>query len=79
MLDAFLADDFQTSPAEVAVYRTLAVRDLPAIVDLVVPEGSWDAVINGGSTKQVRGSLVVSDSRRFSPLGNQNIFSIKLF
>ncbi|KOS13134.1 hypothetical protein Malapachy_1534 [Malassezia pachydermatis] len=56
MLDAFLADDFQTSPAEVAVYRTLAVRDLPAIVDLVVPEGSWDAVINGGSTKQILSS-----------------------
>lgn len=57
MLDSFLADDFETSPAEVAVYRTLAVRDLPAIIDMVVPPDSWDAVLNITSTRQVCVSL----------------------
>lgn len=53
MLDAFLSDDFQTNPAEVAVYRTLAQRDLPLIIDLVVPSGRWDAVLNSASTRQI--------------------------
>lgn len=53
MLDAFLADDFETSPEEVAVYRKLAVRDLPGIIDMVVPPDSWDAVLNLTSTRQV--------------------------
>jgi len=52
MLDAFLADDFQNN-ADVAVYRALAMRDLEALVDMVVPTNSWDAVINVGSTRQV--------------------------
>lgn len=54
MLDSFLADDFETNPEEVAVYRTLATRDLPAIIDMVVPPDSWDAVLNITSTRQVR-------------------------
>lgn len=53
MLDSFLADDFETNPEEVAVYRTLATRDLPAIIDMVVPPDSWDAVLNITSTRQV--------------------------
>lgn len=54
MLDVFLTDDYHTNPDEVGVYRALAVRDLPALVDMVVPSDSWDAVINVGSTLQVR-------------------------
>lgn len=61
MLDAFLADDFQNN-SDVAVYRALAVRDLKALVDMVVPANSWDAVINAGSTRQVR-NLLDSDAR----------------
>lgn len=53
MLDSFLANDFQTNPEDVEVYRRLAARDLPSLVDMVVPTDSWDAVINAGSTRQV--------------------------
>ncbi|WFC98110.1 hypothetical protein MYAM1_000833 [Malassezia yamatoensis] len=53
MLNAFLADDYETNPTEVAVYRRLAVRDLPAIIDMVVPRDTWDAALNVTSTKQI--------------------------
>lgn len=65
MLDAFLADDFETSPEEVGVYRTLAVRDLPAIIDMVVPSDSWDAVLNITSTRQILASW--ESKRIFDP------------
>lgn len=53
MLDVCLTDDSRTNPDGVAVYRELAVRDLPALVDMVVPPNSWDAVINLGSVQQI--------------------------
>ena len=65
MLDAFLADDFETSPEEVGVCRTLAVRDLPAIIDMVVPSDSWDAVLNITSTRQILASW--ESKRIFDP------------
>ena len=60
MLDVFLSDDYRTNPEEVGVYRTLAVRDLPALVDMVVPSESWDAVINVGCTMQVCAGFLLS-------------------
>lgn len=65
MLDAFLADDFETSPEEVGVYRTLVVRDLPAIINMVVPPDSWDAVLNITSTRQILASW--ESKRIFDP------------
>lgn len=65
MLDAFLADDFESSPEEVGVYRTLAVRDLPAIINMVVPPDSWDAVLNITSTRQILASW--ESKRIFDP------------
>ncbi|WFD29755.1 hypothetical protein MSPP1_000767 [Malassezia sp. CBS 17886] len=53
LLDVFLADDFASPAAEVDVYRALALRDLTAIVDMVMPPDSWDAVLNLGSTRQI--------------------------
>lgn len=53
MLDAFFADEFQSHVAEVAIYRALIVRDLPALVDMVVPQDNWEAVLNYGSARQI--------------------------
>lgn len=53
MLDAFFADEFQSQVAEVSVYRALVVRDLSRLVDIVVPQDSWEAVLNHGSAKQI--------------------------
>ena len=53
MLDAFFADEFQSHVAEVAIYRALIVRDLPALVNMVVPQDNWEAVLNYGSARQI--------------------------
>ena len=53
MLDACLTDDSGANPDGAVVYRELAVRDLPALVDMIVPPNSWDAVINLGSVQQI--------------------------
>ena len=65
MLDVCLTDDSGTNPDGAAVYRELAVRDLPALVDMIVPPNSWDAVINLGSVQQIL--LAWRSKRVFEP------------
>ena len=56
LLDAFLADDFQTNAVAVAIYRTIAAQHLATIVDMIVPPDNWDAVLNANSTRQILAS-----------------------
>lgn len=65
MLDVCLTDDSGTNPDGAAVYRELAVRDLPALIDMIVPPKSWDAVINLGSVQQIL--LAWRSKRVFEP------------
>lgn len=53
MLDAFFADEYRSQVAEVSVYHALVLRDLPVLVDMVVPKDSWEAVLNYGSARQI--------------------------
>lgn len=53
MLDTFFADEYRSHTAEVSVYHALVVRDLPVLVDMVVPRDSWEAVLNYGSARQI--------------------------
>lgn len=79
MLDAFLADEFQTNAVAVAIYRAIAQRDLPAIVDMLVPADSWDAVLNLSSTRQVRATTKAILISRSSSRGARSISLMRQF